>query len=425
MLKKGSTLERKGLWFVLPCHFFSAMSMSVARFLHLLLVVRSLCAWRTQQTKQQFLSSALKAATWQEDLDQILDVDTPCDVRQNVAKDFFQKFTEISNDVMTAVQEQNIEKIAPKSSAYGKAVSGFRAFQNQLISDIIPDLLTKGVPKLVDEGPKLFNQLLERGPTGLVESGQKAINTAREIAGDASLLQSTVDDLRREMKNIVKSTPEGLQTPDYEVLSTSEEYEVRKYAPYSVCTTNMVSSAIVPDPGAIPVEPFLTSNSFNTLAKYIFGENMLDGQSEKLSMTTPVITDSNSMSFVLPRSYDSMTAPIPTSESIVLKDLPSEIIAVREFTGLVTEGEVSRQKAKLEDALIAAGVVYDSASFKVLQYNPPYTLPWVRRNEISVTINYNPFSNNGTGSVEKSTNAPDRSMEEDTNSFFSAPEAGD
>jgi len=407
---------------------FTAMSMStIARVLSLLLAVRSLSAWRIQQTRQQFLSSTLRAATWQEDLDQILDVDTPCDVRQNVAKDFFQKFTEISNDVMSAVQEQSIEKIAPKSSAYGKAFSGFQAFQNQLISDIIPDLLTKGVPKLVDEGPKFFNQLLERGPNEFVETGQKAINTAREIVGDASMLQSTVDDLRREIKNIVKSTPEGLQTPVYEVLSKTEEYEVRKYAPYSVCTTNMVSSAIVPDPGSIIVEPFMTSNSFNTLAKYIFGENMLDGQSEKLSMTTPVITDANSMSFVLPRTYDSMSAPIPTSEAVILKDLPSEILAVREFSGLVTEGEVSRQKAKLEDALIAAGVVYNSASFKVLQYNPPYTLPWVRRNEICVSINYNPpFSDSSSsGSDEKSTNTPERSMEEDSSAFFTAPEAGD
>lgn len=401
------------------------MSKSIARLFSLLFAVRFLSAWRTQQTRQQFLNSALKAATWQEDLDQILDVDTPCDVRQNVVKGFFQKFTDISNDVMSAVQEQNIEKIAPKSSGYGKAVSGFQAFQNQLISDIIPDLLTKGVPKLVDEGPKFINQLLERGPNEYIESGQKAINTAREIAGDASMLQSTVDDLRREIKNIVKSTPEGLQTPVYEVLSTSEEYEVRKYAPYSVCTTNMESSAIVPDPGAIPVEPFMTSNSFNTLAKYIFGENMLDGQSEKLSMTTPVITDANSMSFVLPRTYDSMSAPIPTSESVILKDLPSEILAVREFSGLVTEGEVSRQKAKLEDALIAAGVVYDSASFKILQYNPPYTLPWVRRNEICVSINYNPFNSSAGSVVEKSASTPEGLMQEDTNAFFTAPEAGD
>jgi hypothetical protein len=392
-------------------------------------IFRVVAAWKTLQNGRHFLlDSALKAATWQEDLDRILDVDTPCDIRRDVAKGFLQKFSEISNDVISAVQEQNIEKIAPKSSSYGKAVAGFQAFQNQLISDVIPDLLTKGVPKLVDEGPKLINQLLERGPTEIVESGQKAINTAREIAGDASLLQSTVDDLRREMKNIVKSTPEGLQTPVYEVLSKNDEYEIRKYAPYSVCTTNMANSAaVVSDPGAIPVEPFLTSNSFNTLAKYVFGENMLDGRSEKLSMTTPVITDATSMSFVLPRNYDSMSAPIPTSEEVVLKDLPSEIVAVREFSGLVTEGEISRQKAKLEDALIAAGMIYDSASFKVLQYNPPYTLPWVRRNEICVNVNYTPASSGGNGSADDEyvSNAPDRATEDDESAFFAAPEAGD
>jgi hypothetical protein len=81
-----------------------------------------------------------------------------------------------------------------------------------------------------------------------------------------------------------------------------------------------------------------------------------------------------------------VSAPIPKSDKVIIKDISSEFLAVREFPGFATDGEVSIQRAMLEDALLADGVVYDNLSFKVFQYNPPYTLPWLRRNEVSLAL---------------------------------------
>jgi hypothetical protein len=55
---------------------------------------------------------------------------------------------DIAADVSTAIQDKDASKLAPESLAYGKAFVEFQKFQKQLVTDIIPDLLTKGYPSL-------------------------------------------------------------------------------------------------------------------------------------------------------------------------------------------------------------------------------------------------------------------------------------
>ena len=64
--------------------------------------------------------------------------------------------------------------------------------------------------------------------------------------------------------------------------------------------------------------------------------------------------------------------------------MPKQIVAVREFPGLVTEKESAARRT--EDALVRDNFDFDNLSFKTLQYNPPYTLPWVRRNEVLLVV---------------------------------------
>lgn len=101
---------------------------------------------------------------------------------------------------MEAVQSRDVEKLAPKTLSYGKAIVGLKAFRKQLVSDIIPELLTKTVPKIIDEAPKAFNSLVEKGPTAvsedLLKKGKSVISNAREISQDPSMLQSTVGKIK-------------------------------------------------------------------------------------------------------------------------------------------------------------------------------------------------------------------------------------
>lgn len=226
------------------------------------------------------------------------------------------------------------------------------------------------------------------------------------------------------------------------------------------------------------MDPFSVSSSFMTLAGYIFGNNSVeatsvaavdvddenddeaaffsaadDSSSVEMGMTTPVIIDESSMSFVLPNKYTAATAPRPKDPAITIEDVGSQLLAARKFTGLATENEVAKQRAKLEDALISDGVMYDATTFKVFTYNPPLTLPWVRRNEVCFTVTTSEadlpaplpvvrteakddvidttattaaMTNESKGITATSSEPAEAgAAEDDEEEFFTAPEAGD
>lgn len=325
-------------------------------------------------------ASTTPSGTWQEDVDKILDIDTTCKSRRDTSADLLRKIGDVGKDLSEALKERNIEKIAPPNLTYGKNLKGVQAFQKQLTTDIIPELLTQTLPKLASEAPNLAKELINKGPSKLRKQSEDFLELINDIRSDPSALQATVDEAKTEFKNIFKSTPVGLYTPRYDVVKTTSNYEIRNYDKYSVCSTVM-SSAKKED------DILSSSDSFNVLAKYIFGDNAkVDGKSEKMSMTTPVITYNGKMEFVLPPSFDSSSAPVPVSEKVFIEDVSADTFAVREFAGFATEKEISKQRALLEDALLADGIVYDNLSFKTFQYNPPQTLPWLRRNEVCLKV---------------------------------------
>ena len=137
--------------------------------------------------------------------------------------------------------------------------------------------------------------------------------------------------------------------------------------------------------------------AFNTLAAYIFGNN---ANNQVLDMTTPVTTTaSGEMRFYLsddavppPLSEDAAAHSYARCRKIFIERIPAARLAVRRFGGFATGGEISRQKAQLLAALqldqawdidVPHGQAVGHALF---QYNPPYTLPALRRNEIAVPV---------------------------------------
>lgn len=203
----------------------------------------------------------------------------------------------------------------------------------------------------------------------------------------------------RNLEEALMAVPD-LETVNFKVLSRKDQYEIREVEPYYVAETTM--------PARKGFDFYGASQSFNVLAEYLFGKNIANekmemttpvitrrttSQGEKMEMTTPVITrrvgnqEKWEMSFVMPSKYGDKL-PVPKDSSVRIKQVPKKIVAVAAFSGYVTDEEVKQRESKLRDALKndKEFQVKEGAVVEVAQYNPPFTLPFTRRNEIALEV---------------------------------------
>jgi len=173
---------------------------------------------------------------------------------------------------------------------------------------------------------------------------------------------------------------------------SDSNYEVRDYEGYSVASSSMTEEG-----ENYSIDDVTKGGAaFNALAAYLFGAN---DEAKSMDMTTPVATTSSGeMRFYL-KTDGTDTFPNPLSReerinesgAVKIVDVPPARLAVARFAGFATEGEVLRQKDALLTKLAIDGVEVDVphgavVPHVVFQYNPPYTIPIVRRNEIAVPV---------------------------------------
>ncbi|KAK6152307.1 hypothetical protein DH2020_014942 [Rehmannia glutinosa] len=200
----------------------------------------------------------------------------------------------------------------------------------------------------------------------------------------------------RNFEEALMSVPD-IETVEFKVLKRNERYEIREVESYYIAETTM--------PGKYGFDFAGASQSFNVLAEYLFGKNAREKQMEmttrfllvkqnlmgKMDMTTPVITrraqDKWKMSFVMPSKYGA-NLPSPKDSSVTIKEVPKRVIAVVAFSGFVTDEEVERRESTLRRLLKndPEFSVKEGVSVEVAQYNPPFTLPFNRRNEIALEV---------------------------------------
>jgi len=195
-------------------------------------------------------------------------------------------------------------------------------------------------------------------------------------------------------------TAMATEEPKFEVIERADAFELRRYAPMIVAETWVTGSL---GDGS--------SEGFRRIAGYIFGKNksrtsdesekiamtvpvtMQPGVSEKIDMTAPVTTETGGrtdaeggrwrMHFVMPSRYTMQTLPLPLDPSVTLREVPEQRVAARVFSGFVTEHRV-REETALLLAWMKERSLEPIASPQLARYNPPWSVPFLRRNEILV-----------------------------------------
>ncbi len=181
----------------------------------------------------------------------------------------------------------------------------------------------------------------------------------------------------------------NVEQPGYQVLLSEGKIEVRKYNPMIVAEVFVKGD-----------RKDAINQGFRLLADYIFGNNINNGnismtapvtqqQSQKIAMTAPVSQHSKgngwAVQFIMPSEYSMDTLPKPINEEVILKTVPSRTFVVYQFSGLNTNENILLHENKLKAYLSTKDMKVLSAPVYAF-YNPPWTLPFLRRNEVLIEI---------------------------------------
>jgi hypothetical protein len=179
----------------------------------------------------------------------------------------------------------------------------------------------------------------------------------------------------------------------YSIVASDGSIEIRDYAPQIVAETTVAGE-----------RDEAIREGFRRLAGYIFGANAPKQkiamtapveqarQGEKIAMTAPVeqarAGDANApwrVRFTMPAEYTLETLPQPNDGAVRLTQLPGKRMAAIRFSGVATDADLAENEKKLLDYARAQGLSPKGGAHYAF-YDPPWTLPWNRRNEVMVEI---------------------------------------
>jgi len=184
----------------------------------------------------------------------------------------------------------------------------------------------------------------------------------------------------------------GVDIAPYSVLEKDGAIEIRRYDTMVLATADM--------PGGMNKGD---NQAFQKLFDYISGANVTADkiamtapvfmqekqEGQKIEMTAPVFMSENenseTMSFVLPASFNFETAPKPTDPAVRLEKVENFIVAAVEFSGFLSQSNIQTHRQTLENWIKASNYT-QTAPYQIAGYNPPWTIPFLRRNEVLIPV---------------------------------------
>ena len=185
----------------------------------------------------------------------------------------------------------------------------------------------------------------------------------------------------------------NVEQPKYKVVESSDNIEIRDYAPMIVAEAEVFGD-----------RREAIGKGFRIIADYIFGNNTASRKlamtapvtqqvSEKIAMTAPVTQkgagNSWKVHFVMPSNYTMETLPTPNNPAVKLKEIGGKRFAAIRFSGMGGTDSLKRHTKELDYFLSAKSFTPLSPPTFAF-YNPPWTLPFLRRNEVLIEVSSPP-----------------------------------
>jgi effector-binding domain-containing protein len=182
----------------------------------------------------------------------------------------------------------------------------------------------------------------------------------------------------------------AIEEAKYDVFKKDNSFEIRVYKPHVLA--EIIVEGNIEEAG---------NKVFNRLFRYISGENHSNDEiemtapvsqeprGEKIKMTAPVSLQPAegrwAVSFMMPASYTLETLPIPNDPEINLRRVPARRMAAVRYSGFWSGEKYLRYKKKLEAWIQKEGLTVAGDPIWA-RYNSPFTLWFLRRNEILIPV---------------------------------------
>ncbi len=180
------------------------------------------------------------------------------------------------------------------------------------------------------------------------------------------------------------------EEPAYTVSEKEGNIEIREYPSVIAAQVQVVGTG-----------KEAANQAFKILAGYIFGKNIRKDKiamtvpvteskvSEKIAMTIPVTTLNTQgemlMSFYMPAKYSLSDLPEAIDKRIQFKKIEPRKFAVIKFSGPANEESMKKHEDELRAYLKTKGSAITGEPLRAF-YNPPWTLPFMRRNEVWIQL---------------------------------------
>lgn len=191
----------------------------------------------------------------------------------------------------------------------------------------------------------------------------------------------------------VRAATNDTEEPDFKVISSEGDFEIRQYEPMIVAQTTVIGE-----------RDKAINSAFGIIADYIFGNNIssqkvamtapvTQQKSEKIAMISPVTqqasdegTDNSwEVRFVMPSKYTMETLPTPNNPAVTLMEVTGKRVAAIRYSGDAKQKDVEAHRSKLMAFLNEKGLMPVGTPTYAF-YDAPWMPGFMRRNEVMIEI---------------------------------------